>query len=225
MSRLAWSQLRFRAPGRWPCSWGCSSRSPRSCVLTAAARTSQLRTVGTVSAHFRAAYDILVRPKGARPSWRAGPAPSSRTSSRASTAASACASITTSSSSPGSRWPRRSPWSGYSLPIVPVTGPAAGRRRGRARDGGCTGSARPGSARGPRPDPAAAFLRVPDQRPGPAAAERPAAFETAAVRGPSQRVLATRLRTAGPPFGPAKQANLWCWSRTTGMTARVPGRA
>ena len=35
-------------------------------VLTAAARTSQLRTVGTVSAHFVPAYEILVRPKGAR---------------------------------------------------------------------------------------------------------------------------------------------------------------
>lgn len=35
-------------------------------VLTAASRTSQLRTVGTVTAHFRSAYDILVRPKGSR---------------------------------------------------------------------------------------------------------------------------------------------------------------
>ena len=35
-------------------------------VLTAAARTAQIRTIGTVSAHFRPAYDILVRPAGAR---------------------------------------------------------------------------------------------------------------------------------------------------------------
>jgi len=35
-------------------------------VLTAASRTAQLRTVGTVTAHFRPAYDILVRPKGTR---------------------------------------------------------------------------------------------------------------------------------------------------------------
>jgi putative ABC transport system permease protein len=35
-------------------------------VLTAASRTSQLRTVGTVSARFVPAYDILVRPRGAR---------------------------------------------------------------------------------------------------------------------------------------------------------------
>ncbi len=37
-------------------------------VLTAASRTAQLRTVGTVSAHFVPAYDILVRPKGSRTS-------------------------------------------------------------------------------------------------------------------------------------------------------------
>jgi hypothetical protein len=35
-------------------------------VLTAAARTAQLRTIGTVSSHFRPAYHILVRPAGAR---------------------------------------------------------------------------------------------------------------------------------------------------------------
>jgi hypothetical protein len=35
-------------------------------VLTAASPTAQLRTVGKVSANFRPAYDILVRPKGAR---------------------------------------------------------------------------------------------------------------------------------------------------------------
>ena len=42
------------------------------------------------------------------------------------------------------------------------------------------------------------------------------------------------LGTGEPPFGPAKQANLWCWSRTTGMygegsweglTAQHPGFA
>jgi len=35
-------------------------------VLTAASRTAQARTTGTVSAHFVPAYDILVRPAGAR---------------------------------------------------------------------------------------------------------------------------------------------------------------
>jgi putative ABC transport system permease protein len=35
-------------------------------VLTAAARTAQIRTTGTVNSHFQPAYDILVRPAGAR---------------------------------------------------------------------------------------------------------------------------------------------------------------
>jgi putative ABC transport system permease protein len=35
-------------------------------VLAAAARTAQIRTIGTVNAHFQSAYDILVRPSGAR---------------------------------------------------------------------------------------------------------------------------------------------------------------
>lgn len=35
-------------------------------VLTASARTSQLRTIGSVQAHARTVYDILVRPPGAR---------------------------------------------------------------------------------------------------------------------------------------------------------------
>jgi len=34
--------------------------------MTAASRPSQLRTAGTVTAHFRTAYDILARPKGSR---------------------------------------------------------------------------------------------------------------------------------------------------------------
>ncbi|MEV6417386.1 hypothetical protein [Kribbella sp. NPDC051718] len=35
-------------------------------VLSGAAETSQLRTTGTVEANYRSAYDVLVRPKGAR---------------------------------------------------------------------------------------------------------------------------------------------------------------
>ena len=34
--------------------------------------------------------------------------------------------------------------------------------------------------------------------------------------------LATRLRAAEPPFGPAKQSSLWCWSRVTGMFGSGP---
>jgi putative ABC transport system permease protein len=66
MRRLAWSQLRFRTVRLIALLLGMLLATTAFTVLTAASRTSQLRTIGTVSAHFVPAYDILVRPKGAR---------------------------------------------------------------------------------------------------------------------------------------------------------------
>jgi putative ABC transport system permease protein len=66
MSRLAWSQLRFRPARLAALLIGMLVATTAFTVLTAASRTSQLRTVGTISAHFVPAYDILVRPHGAR---------------------------------------------------------------------------------------------------------------------------------------------------------------
>ena len=66
MGRLAWSQLRFGAVRTVALLAGMLLAATAFTVLTAASRTSQLRTTGTVSAHFRAAYDILVRPRGAQ---------------------------------------------------------------------------------------------------------------------------------------------------------------
>ncbi len=66
MGRLAWSQLRFRTVRLLALLLGLLLATTAFTVLTAASRTSQLRTVGTVSAHFVPAYDILVRPKGAQ---------------------------------------------------------------------------------------------------------------------------------------------------------------
>jgi len=66
MGRLAWSQLRFRAPRTIALLAGMLVAATAFTVLTAASRTAQLRTTGTVSAHFRPAYDILVRPKRSR---------------------------------------------------------------------------------------------------------------------------------------------------------------
>src|ERR1700733_709858 len=66
MARLAWSQLRFRPVRLLAVLAGMLLATTAFTVLTAASRTSQLRTVGTVTAHFVPAYDILVRPTGAR---------------------------------------------------------------------------------------------------------------------------------------------------------------
>ncbi len=66
MSRLIWSQLRFRTARAAALLAGLLIAATAFTVLTAATRTAQLRTVGTVSSHFVPAYEILVRPRGAR---------------------------------------------------------------------------------------------------------------------------------------------------------------
>jgi putative ABC transport system permease protein len=66
MGRLAWSQLRFRTVRLVAVLAGMLLATTAFTVLTAASRTAQLRTVGTVTAHFAPAYDILVRPRGSR---------------------------------------------------------------------------------------------------------------------------------------------------------------
>ena len=66
MGRLAWSQVRFRLARTLALIAGVLVAATAFTVLTAASRTAQVRTLGTVSANFKAAYDVLVRPKGAR---------------------------------------------------------------------------------------------------------------------------------------------------------------
>jgi putative ABC transport system permease protein len=66
MGRLAWSQLRFRTARVVALLAGLLLAATAFTVLTAASHTAQLRTVGTVSSHFVPAYEILVRPRGAR---------------------------------------------------------------------------------------------------------------------------------------------------------------
>jgi putative ABC transport system permease protein len=66
MGRLAWSQVRFRPARALALIAGVLVAATAFTVLTAASRTAQARTVGKVSANFAPAYDILVRPKGAR---------------------------------------------------------------------------------------------------------------------------------------------------------------
>ena len=66
MGRLAWSQVRFRLARTLALVAGVLVAATAFTVLTAASHTAQARTVGKVSANFSPAYDILVRPKGAR---------------------------------------------------------------------------------------------------------------------------------------------------------------
>jgi putative ABC transport system permease protein len=66
MARMTWLQLRSGAVRSVALLLGMLLATTAFTVLTAASRTSQLRTIGTVSAHFVPAYEILVRPKGTR---------------------------------------------------------------------------------------------------------------------------------------------------------------
>src|SRR5579859_7882186 len=66
--RLAWSQLRYRTGRVLALLAGMLVATMAFTVLTAASRTAQIRTIGTVTGHFQPAYDILVRPSGARSS-------------------------------------------------------------------------------------------------------------------------------------------------------------
>jgi putative ABC transport system permease protein len=66
MRRLAWSQLRFGTVRVVALLIGMLLATTAFTVLTAASRTSQLRTVGTVAGHSVPAYQVLVRPAGTR---------------------------------------------------------------------------------------------------------------------------------------------------------------
>jgi hypothetical protein len=65
VARFAWSQLRFRVTRTLALLTGLFVAATAFTVLTAASRTEQLRTVGTITASFSPSYDILVRPKRA----------------------------------------------------------------------------------------------------------------------------------------------------------------
>jgi putative ABC transport system permease protein len=66
VGRVGWSHLRSGLARSLALLLGMFLAATAFTVLTAASRTAQIRTVGTVSAHFQPAYDILVRPAGAR---------------------------------------------------------------------------------------------------------------------------------------------------------------
>lgn len=66
MGRFVWSQLRHRFGRTAALLVGIVVATTSFTVLTATSRTAQLRTTATVGAHFRGAYDILVRPKGSQ---------------------------------------------------------------------------------------------------------------------------------------------------------------
>ena len=232
MRRLAWSQLRFGAVRTVALLAGMLVAATAFTVLTAASRTSQLRTTGTVSAHFRAAYDILVRPSGAQ----------SRLEAQTGTVqpnflSGLYGGITLDDyhqiqQLPGVEVAAPVAMVGYSLPVQPVAVPLPA-------------SALAGSGSGPRQlfrydttwVSAGGTTRI--QQPasyvyltsGPLSMDNDtgAGYET---QGGSRVAVCPALGPAASPFGPAAQAETWCWSRRNGLdgngdefglTARRPG--
>ncbi|MGY0234050.1 FtsX-like permease family protein [Longispora urticae] len=66
MSRMIWAQLRNRAGRSLALLLGVLVATTGFTVLTGSTETSRLRVTGTLDANARAAYEILVRPKGSR---------------------------------------------------------------------------------------------------------------------------------------------------------------
>lgn len=64
MNRYLWGRLRHQVGRTAALMLGIAVATASFVVLTGAARTTQLRTVGAVGHNYRSAYDILVRPKG-----------------------------------------------------------------------------------------------------------------------------------------------------------------
>ncbi|MEV0489542.1 ABC transporter permease [Streptomyces atratus] len=72
MLGIAFTQVRHRAARSLALVAGVLAATTGFTLLTSTAETSQLRTTGTVNDNFRGAYDILVRPAGARDARESG---------------------------------------------------------------------------------------------------------------------------------------------------------
>ncbi|HEY2278258.1 MAG TPA: hypothetical protein VGI00_07870, partial [Streptosporangiaceae bacterium] len=214
MRRLAWSQLRFGAVRTVALLAGMLVAATAFTVLTAASRTSQLRTTGTVSAHFRAAYDILVRPSGARSGLEA------RTGTvQPNFLSGLYGGITMDDYHQIQRVPGvdvAAPVAmvGYSLPIQPVAVPLpASASAGSGRQlfrydttwvsaGGMTRIQQPASYAYVTSSPLSM-----DNDTG-------ASYET---QGRARVQVCPVPGRAASPFSPAAQAETWCWSRRNGL--------
>ena len=232
MRRLAWSQLRFRRARALALLAGMLVAVTAFTVLTAAARTSQLRTIGTVTAHFRTAYDILVRPPGSRTALE------SRTGTvQPNFLSGIYGGITMAQyreiqQIPGVQVAAPIAMVGYMMPEVPVTVelPAAaatghGRQLYRITT---TWVSEAGSVRIPQP-PSYAYVT--------SNAMTPTSIPTFELLPDGSKVpvcYGYPISADYPPFGAGTQSSLWCWSRANGMfgegdfeglTARRPGFA
>jgi putative ABC transport system permease protein len=230
--RLTWSQLRFRPARALALLAGMLVAVTAFTVLTAASRTSQLRTIGTVTAHFRTAYDILVRPQGSRTELE------SRTGTvQPNFLSGIYGGITMAQyreiqQIPGVQVAAPIAMVGYMMPYVPVTvelpgaaGMGHGRQLYRVTT---TWVSAGGSARVPQP-PSYVYITS-----NPMTAASIPTFERLPDGLKVPVCYGYPISADYPPFGAGTQSSLWCWSRANGMfgdgdweglTARRPGFA
>jgi ABC-type lipoprotein release transport system permease subunit len=228
--RLTWSQLRFGPARALALLAGMLVAVTAFTVLTAASRTSQLRTIGTVTAHFRTAYDILVRPQGSKTELE------SRTGTvQPNFLSGIYGGITMAQyreiqQIPGVQVAAPIAMVGYLMPSVPLTFalPAAaatghGRQLYRVTT---TWVSAGGSIRIPQP-PSYVYITS-----NPLVAH--GAYEQLPGGSKAPVCSGYALATGHPPFSAAAQSSLWCASRVTGMfgdgswealNARRPGFA
>jgi hypothetical protein len=230
--KLAWSQLRFGSARALALLAGMLVAVTAFTVLTAASRTSQLRTVGTVRAHFRSAYDILVRPKGSRTKLE------SRTGTvQPNFLSGIYGGITMAQyrevqQLPGVQVAAPIAMVGYMMPEVPivvrlpaVAGTGKDRQLYRYVT---TWVSAGGRVRIPQPP---AYVYVTSNR-----MTRATIPTREILPGGSQVPMCYGypLSSSYPPFSAAEQSGPWCWSRANGgfgdggfegLTARRPGYA
>jgi putative ABC transport system permease protein len=229
MRRLAWSQLRFGAVRTVALLAGMLVAATAFTVLTAASRTSQLRTTGTVSAHFRAAYDILVRPQGARSGLEARTGTVQPNFLSGLYGGITMADYQQIQRVPGVEVAAPVAMVGYSLPIQPVAVPlpasslsGSGRQLFRYDT---TWVSADGTNRIQQP---ASYVYLTS---GPLSMDNAtgASYEN---QGRVRVQVCPVPGRAASPFGSAAQAETWCWSRRNGLdgnggefglTARRPG--
>ena len=214
MGRLAWAQLRFRAVRLIALLVGLLLATTAFTVLTAASRTAQLKTTGTVSAHFIPAYEILVRPAGARtrveartgliqPNFLSGIFGGITTRQYHQIAGLTGVSVAAPIAMVG-----------YTLVKVPIPvllpaadNAGAGRQLFRYTT---TWVSAGGSSR--ITQPSSYLYLTPDQL----AMTSSGASDEILPGGSRAGVCPEQLAAGGNPFGPAAQSTAWCWSAVNG---------
>ncbi len=216
MGKLAWSQLRFRAVRLVALLTGMFLAATAFTLLTAASRTAQLRTVGTVSAHFVPAYDILVRPHGAKTSLERQQGTVQPNFLSGIYGGITMAQYRRIERIPGVSVAAPIAMVGYTLLIADVTQPlpaadyaAPGRQLYRIA---ATWASAGGTSRVAQP---ASYLYVTPNR----LATSSSSGVTQEVTGDGQSATVCPLKLTTPrenPFGPAAQSDADCWSKVDG---------